>query len=80
MKCNHLHSKVVDSRYTSVGIRRRRECLDCGKRFTTYESWPDVEGLEEDKDKYYDLYQKEVEKNAELSTQLYKIKKIIGGK
>ncbi len=80
MKCNHIHSKVVDSRYTSNGIRRRRECMECGKRFTTYESWADVEEIQEDKEKYYGLYQKEVEKNAELSTQLYKIKKILGGK
>jgi transcriptional repressor NrdR len=80
MKCNHIRSKVVDSRYTPVGIRRRRECMECGKRFTTYESWIDVDKIQEDKEKYYDLYQKEVEKNAELSTQLYKIKKILGGK
>ena len=42
MKCNycgHKEDKVVDSRATSEGaaIRRRRECLKCGKRFTTYE-------------------------------------------
>ncbi len=37
--CGHLESKVVDSRPTDEGgaIRRRRECLACGKRFTTYE-------------------------------------------
>ena len=37
--CGHLESKVVDSRPTDEGsaIRRRRECLSCGKRFTTYE-------------------------------------------
>jgi transcriptional repressor NrdR len=36
--CNHLDSKVVDSRDTETGaIRRRRECLQCRKRFTTYE-------------------------------------------
>ncbi len=37
--CNFLDSKVVDSRVTqdSSSIRRRRECLDCGFRFTTYE-------------------------------------------
>jgi len=42
MKCNycgHKEDKVVDSRATAEGaaIRRRRECLKCGKRFTTYE-------------------------------------------
>ena len=37
--CGHLESKVVDSRPMDDGskIRRRRECLSCGKRFTTYE-------------------------------------------
>ena len=36
--CAHLDSKVVDSRDTETGaIRRRRECLNCHKRFTTYE-------------------------------------------
>lgn len=42
MKCPYCffqESKVVDSRPTDEGerIRRRRECLSCGKRFTTYE-------------------------------------------
>lgn len=38
--CNYLESKVVDSRPTDEGgsIRRRRECLSCQKRFTTYET------------------------------------------
>jgi transcriptional repressor NrdR len=37
--CNFEESKVIDSRPTDEGerIRRRRECLKCGKRFTTYE-------------------------------------------
>ncbi len=37
--CGYLESKVVDSRPTDEGssIRRRRECLACKKRFTTYE-------------------------------------------
>ena len=37
--CSHLEDKVVDSRESKEGdvIRRRRECLDCGKRFTSYE-------------------------------------------
>ncbi|MCD6584055.1 MAG: transcriptional repressor NrdR [Candidatus Omnitrophica bacterium] len=37
--CNHNEDKVVDSRETQEGasIRRRRECLNCGRRFTTYE-------------------------------------------
>src|SRR4029453_18695530 len=37
--CGHLGDKVVDSRESKEGevIRRRRECLECGKRFTSYE-------------------------------------------
>ena len=37
--CGFADSKVVDSRSTDddTSIRRRRECLNCGKRFTTYE-------------------------------------------
>src|SRR4026207_1178638 len=37
--CGHLGDKVVDSRESKEGevIRRRRECLDCGRRFTSYE-------------------------------------------
>lgn len=37
--CGYKEDKVVDSRATSEesGVRRRRECLKCGKRFTTYE-------------------------------------------
>ena len=38
--CGYEDSKVVDSRPTDEGtsIRRRRECLKCLKRFTTYET------------------------------------------
>lgn len=37
--CGFEESKVIDSRPTDEGerIRRRRECMSCGKRFTTYE-------------------------------------------
>ncbi len=37
--CSFEESKVIDSRPTDEGekIRRRRECISCGKRFTTYE-------------------------------------------
>lgn len=35
--CAHPESKVIDSRELEESIRRRRECLSCGKRFTTYE-------------------------------------------
>lgn len=39
MYCNATESRVIDSRPTDEGlaIRRRRECINCGRRFTTYE-------------------------------------------
>ncbi len=42
--CDHPDSKVIDSRPTEDGraIRRRRECISCGKRFTTYEKVEEV--------------------------------------
>jgi len=42
--CNHLKDKVVDSREVGAGdaIRRRRECLSCGRRFTSYERIEEV--------------------------------------
>ena len=38
--CGSMDSKVIDSRISDDGtsIRRRRECLECGRRFTTYET------------------------------------------
>lgn len=38
--CGHVETKVTDSRLAAEGqqIRRRRECLQCGERFTTFES------------------------------------------
>lgn len=40
--CTFENSKVVDKRDTENIIRRRRECLSCGKRFTTYENIEDI--------------------------------------
>ncbi len=42
--CNHLEDKVVDSRESKEGdaVRRRRECLKCERRFTTYERIDEV--------------------------------------
>ena len=47
MKCRYcasIESKVIDSRPTEDGsaIRRRRECISCGKRFTTYEKIEEI--------------------------------------
>jgi len=43
--CEYGESKVIDSRPTDEGeaIRRRRECLGCGKRFTTYEKVENIQ-------------------------------------
>lgn len=43
-RCSGLEDKVVDSRSSEDGsaIRRRRECLSCGQRFTTYERLEEV--------------------------------------
>lgn len=35
--CLHSETKVTNKRESPQGVRRRRECLKCGKRFTTYE-------------------------------------------
>lgn len=42
--CGNLEDKVIDSRSSKEGnaIRRRRECLKCGKRFTSYERVEDI--------------------------------------
>ncbi len=42
--CGHLKDKVVDSREGKEGevIRRRRQCLECGRRFTTYERMDEI--------------------------------------
>ncbi|MBI5070560.1 MAG: transcriptional repressor NrdR [Deltaproteobacteria bacterium] len=42
--CGHVEDRVVDSRETQDGqvTRRRRECLGCGRRFTTYERLEEV--------------------------------------
>lgn len=42
--CARINNKVIDSRLSKDGrtIRRRRECLDCGRRFTTYEKLEEI--------------------------------------
>lgn len=51
--CAHLEDKVIDSRPTDEGsaIRRRRECLNCSKRFTTYEKIENITFMVIKKDK-----------------------------
>jgi len=45
--CNELENKVIDSRLSKDGlsIRRRRECLACERRFTTYERVEEIQPL-----------------------------------
>ena len=56
--CGYSESKVIDSRPTDEGerIRRRRECLNCAKRFTTYEVIETVPVVVVKKDKSRDAF------------------------
>lgn len=56
--CGHPESKVIDSRPVTDGssIRRRRECLDCAKRFNTYEVVESVEIIVVKKDGSKELF------------------------
>lgn len=56
--CGYGDSKVLDSRPTdeSSAIRRRRECLKCGKRFTTYEKIEEVPIMVIKKDKVREIF------------------------
>ena len=59
--CSFDESKVVDSRSTdeNTTIRRRRECLRCGKRYTTYEKIEDIPILVVKKDNTRENFNKE---------------------
>ncbi|MBP2071330.1 MAG: transcriptional repressor NrdR [Thermoanaerobacterium sp.] len=59
--CGYLDSKVIDSRPTddSASIRRRRECIKCGKRFTTYEKVEQVPILVIKKDLSREAYDRD---------------------
>jgi len=56
--CGYFDSKVIDSRPVSDGnsIRRRRECLECQKRFTTFETIEAVQIIVVKKDNSKELY------------------------
>ena len=56
--CGYTDSKVIDSRPTDENerIRRRRECIQCGKRFTTYEIIEDVQIIVIKKDKSREVF------------------------
>ena len=59
--CGYSESKVIDSRPTDEGerIRRRRECMSCGKRFTTYEVIESVPIIVVKKDKSREPFDRE---------------------
>lgn len=58
--CGHTDSKVIDSRPTDDGtsIRRRRQCIACGKRFTTYEKVETIPLIVIKKDNNREQYQR----------------------
>ncbi|SFE21248.1 transcriptional repressor NrdR [Thermoanaerobacter thermohydrosulfuricus] len=59
--CGYPDSKVIDSRPTddNTSIRRRRECLKCGKRFTTYEKVEQLPILVIKKDNRREVYDRD---------------------
>ncbi len=59
--CSYEESKVIDSRPTDEGerIRRRRECLNCQKRFTTYEVIESLPIIVIKKDKSREVFNRE---------------------
>ena len=56
--CSYRDSRVIDSRAVEEGcsIRRRRECPQCGKRFTTYEKYEDTPLVVRQKDGRRELF------------------------
>lgn len=66
MFCGCEDSKVIDSRSTDDGksIRRRRECVACGRRFTTFETIETVPFLVIKRDGTRQLYEREKLKNG----------------
>ena len=56
--CSFEESKVIDSRPTDEGerIRRRRECPECGRRFTTYEKYEETPLVVSKKDGRRELF------------------------
>lgn len=58
--CGHIEDKVVDSREAKDGdsIRRRRECLGCGRRFTSYERIDEIPYMVVKKDGKRELFER----------------------
>ncbi len=60
-KCGSLNDRVIDSRQSKDGtvIRRRRECIDCGYRFTTYERFEEEKIIVKKKKGHTEPFNKE---------------------
>jgi len=58
--CGHLHDKVVDSRESKEGdaIRRRRHCLECNRRFTSYERIDEIPYMVVKKDGHRERFER----------------------
>ena len=59
MFCQHEETKVTDKRNSKENIRRRRECLKCKKRFTTYEKTEPIARYVIKKDGRRELFNKD---------------------
>ncbi len=59
--CHENHNKVIDSRLSRDGtaIRRRRACVSCGRRFTTYESIDEIPLMIIKKDKRREVFSRD---------------------
>ncbi len=57
--CGHYESKVLDSRHTDDRIKRRRECENCKKRFTTFEAVEHTPLVVIKKDKSREIFDRE---------------------
>ncbi len=68
--CKKDHDKVIDSRSANAGatVRRRRECLACGKRFTTYEKVEEITLYVIKKDGRRDVFDREKIKRGLLNS------------
>ena len=91
--CDHPSTRVIDSRETDCKVRRRRECAECERRFTTYETAEKLDvqvikgnGKTEafDEDKIRSGIEKAVQKTAitdeEVDETVEKVKKRVIGK
>lgn len=65
--CGYPESKVIDSRPTETQIRRRRECMHCGRRFTTYEKIETIPMMVIKKDKSREPFDRQKIENGVLS-------------